>query len=112
MGCPVCLHPLATEIDANVAHLSLRQLEARYAVSRSSLQRHQQRCQQPSQVPGDTEEAARAPAPASNPLAAYHGTAQQQHAALSDYTHPIDVRGALTALCGLLVQLTAPGESR
>jgi hypothetical protein len=106
------VHPLVTEIDANRAHLSLRQLETRYRVSRSSLGRHRQRCHGVFQAPGDTEEPVLAPAPASNPLAAYHGEAQQLLDALTDYTHPIDVRGALTILGRLMVKMTAPGAGR
>jgi hypothetical protein len=111
MACPVCVHPLVTEIDANRAHLSLRQLETRYRVSRSSLGRHQQRCRQPSQ-PGDTRARVLAPAPPSNPLAAYHGEAVQLAEACRQAKYMDNWTHMARALADLLVRLTDPGAGR
>lgn len=108
MGCPVCVHPQIDEINANRAHLSLRQLERTYHVSRSSLGRHVQRCRQPSQPSGDTGEPTRAPVPAHHPLAVYHGEAVQLHQMLATPGQPVDLRQGLTAVVALLVKMTEP----
>ena len=112
MSCPVCTQALVAEIDANPAHLSLRQQETRYHVSRSSLQRHRHRCQQAAGTVGDAGEPAPAPAPVRNPLGQYHGEAVQLHQMLTTPGQPVDLRQGLAAVCALLVKMTTPGEGR
>ena len=114
MPCPVCSHPEREHLLAALPHTPLRTIEARYHISKSVLGRHRRGCPD---VPqrlrhGGPQDEPPAPVCPSHPLAVYHGEAQQLHAVLTDYTTPIDVRGALTALCALLVRLTAPGEGR
>ena len=109
MPCPVCAHALVAEIDANPERQSLRQLETRYDLSRSSLHRHQQRCQQAAGPAGDAGEPV-SPAPVRNPLGQYHGETLQLYAALNDHRQPVDMRGALAAVVGLLMRMTDPGE--
>ena len=82
MACPVCTHAQVAEIDANVAHLSLRQLETRYQVSRSGLGRHRQRCRAVAQRPGDAGEPALVPSGAPPPPARFHGEIVQLQEAL------------------------------
>jgi hypothetical protein len=72
MACPVCVHERRNEIETQGEHLSLRQLERKYRLSRSSLYRHRQLCQHPAGTAGDTGDTERSPVPSSNPLAVYH----------------------------------------
>lgn len=111
MPCPVCTHAHVAEINANVAHLSLRQLERTYSVSRSSLGRHQQRCVPSARTAGDTRERLRASVPPRNPLAAYHREAQRLYDYLTTTTQPLDARQLGIALARVLVQLTAAPDN-
>lgn len=104
MACPVCTHALVAEIDANPAHLSLRQLEQRFNVSRSALQRHQQRCRQPSQLPWRTPGEPVAPACIVN--AAVHQALVQLASTLpTSQAYLNDPRRAVSAVVALLLQV-------
>ena len=114
MDCLVCRHPEREHLLAALPHTPLRTLAAQYHISKSVLGRHRRGCPDVPQCPrrGVPQDEPPAPVRPRNPLAVYHGEAQQLYAALNDYTTPIEARGALTALCALLVKLTADGGDR
>jgi DNA-binding MurR/RpiR family transcriptional regulator len=110
-ACSICQHPERPALTAALTQASLRTVATQYGVSKSALIRHRQRCGAPQAVQVD-QGVAHSPAPPRNPLAASHREAQRLYTQLGDSTTPIDVRGALTALCGLLVRLTEARAGR